>query len=187
MNGTQLLSPPVNLGAVPSAWSVIGTGDFNGDGMSDILWRNTTTDTVGIWLMNGTTWLSPRCPNWVLAPRWQVAGTGDFDGDGMTDIVSQNSNANLRSGSWTVTNAVTTGITVLCRPAWSVTGTGDFNGDGIADLLWFNTSTNAVGIWLMSGTQWLSQPVTLVPVPAGWLIFRNRRFQRRRHERHSLV
>jgi hypothetical protein len=40
----------------------------------------------------------------------------------------------------------------------------------MSDILWFNTSTNAVGIWLMSGTQWLSQPVTLVPVPAGWLI-----------------
>ena len=29
MNGTQTLSPPVNLGAVPVAWSIAGTGDFS--------------------------------------------------------------------------------------------------------------------------------------------------------------
>ena len=30
------------------------TGDFNGNGMSDILWRDTSGD-VAIWFMNGTT------------------------------------------------------------------------------------------------------------------------------------
>ena len=34
-------------------WSVVGTGDFNGDGTSDILWHDIAGD-VGIWLMNGT-------------------------------------------------------------------------------------------------------------------------------------
>ena len=27
--------------------------DFNGDGKADILWRNTTSGTVAMWLMNG--------------------------------------------------------------------------------------------------------------------------------------
>jgi hypothetical protein len=30
-----------------------GTGDFNGDGRSDILWRNDGGTTVVDWLMNG--------------------------------------------------------------------------------------------------------------------------------------
>jgi hypothetical protein len=34
--------------------SVVGTGDFNGDGMSDIVWRDTAGD-ISIWLINGAT------------------------------------------------------------------------------------------------------------------------------------
>ena len=48
MNGAQILSG-VSLGNVPTAWSVAGTGDFNGDGVGDILWRNTEGDAT-IWI-----------------------------------------------------------------------------------------------------------------------------------------
>jgi hypothetical protein len=39
---------------VPLAWSVSETGDFDGDGKSDILWHDTAGD-MGVWLMNGLT------------------------------------------------------------------------------------------------------------------------------------
>jgi hypothetical protein len=38
---------------VPSQWSIQLTGDFNGDGMSDILWQD-TSGNVALWEMNGT-------------------------------------------------------------------------------------------------------------------------------------
>ncbi len=37
----------------PLAWRMAGTGDFNGDGQTDLLWENTTTGEHEIWLMNG--------------------------------------------------------------------------------------------------------------------------------------
>ena len=40
------------LGNVPATWTVVGTGDFNGDGKTDILWRDTIGNTA-IWFMNG--------------------------------------------------------------------------------------------------------------------------------------
>jgi hypothetical protein len=36
------------IGKIPSTWSVLDTGDFNGDGMSDLLWRDTSGNT-SIW------------------------------------------------------------------------------------------------------------------------------------------
>jgi hypothetical protein len=35
-----------------SAWQALGTGDFNADGTSDVLWRNTTTGEVDTWIVS---------------------------------------------------------------------------------------------------------------------------------------
>ena len=48
----------MTVGAVGSfnpgpSWQIEGTGDFNGDGKSDILWQN-DDGTPAIWLMDGT-------------------------------------------------------------------------------------------------------------------------------------
>ena len=91
--------------ACASAIGVAGTGggggggkltdthDFNGDGYSDIAWRNTDGD-VGFWLMNGTQILSaPSLGN--VPTSWVIAETGDFNGDGFSDILWRNTNGDV--------------------------------------------------------------------------------------------
>jgi hypothetical protein len=51
MNGAAIQSIQ-GLGTVGSQFHVEDTGDFNGDGRSDILFRD-TGGTVAEWLMNG--------------------------------------------------------------------------------------------------------------------------------------
>ncbi|RKZ06630.1 hypothetical protein DRQ25_13530, partial [Candidatus Fermentibacteria bacterium] len=64
----SITKPRVNLGA---AVNTLGGGDsgneydFNGDGNSDILWREITTGQVAIWLMNGKTILRTGSPGTV--------------------------------------------------------------------------------------------------------------------------
>jgi hypothetical protein len=52
MNGATIISNPV-IGNVPSTISLAQTGDFNGDGLSDPLWRDAAGNT-SIWFMNGS-------------------------------------------------------------------------------------------------------------------------------------
>jgi hypothetical protein len=53
MNGATNSSASV-VGTVPTIWSIALTGDYNGDGMSDLLWRDTSGNTA-VWFMSGTT------------------------------------------------------------------------------------------------------------------------------------
>ena len=64
--------------------------DFNGDGFGDILWRNSTTTDVGIWLMDGTQRLSPPANLGATPSAWSIVGTGDFNGDGFSDLLWRN-------------------------------------------------------------------------------------------------
>jgi hypothetical protein len=69
MNGTKVISmAPAGPNPGPS-WKAIGTGDFNDDGHSDILWQN-TDGQAEIWGMNGTKviGMAPAGPN--PGPSW---------------------------------------------------------------------------------------------------------------------
>jgi hypothetical protein len=87
MNGASIIAQ-ATLPNIGKSWTAIGTGDFNGDGMSDILFQN-KDGTPQIWEMNGTSILTQAT---LTNPgsKWHAIGTGDFNGDGMSDILFQN-------------------------------------------------------------------------------------------------
>ena len=58
---------------VPTSWSIVETGDFNGDGKSDILWRD-TSGNVAIWTMNGGT-VSSSLAVANVSTAWTIQGT----------------------------------------------------------------------------------------------------------------
>jgi serralysin len=88
MNGMSIIDGGVltNPGA---SWRLVGTGDFNGDGKSDLLWQN-SDGTPAIWEMNGTSVIGGGGPG-NPGSAWHLIGTGDFNGDGKDDLVWQNS------------------------------------------------------------------------------------------------
>ena len=87
-----------SLGNPGPSWHAVGTGDFNGDGLSDILWQNSSGEVV-IWEMNGTNVIgSGSLGN--PGPSWHAIGTGDFNGDGLLrHPVAEQHRRGRRSGS----------------------------------------------------------------------------------------
>jgi len=79
-------------GLVPFNWHVTGTGDFNGDGRDDVLWRDDNGAFVS--------WLGQADGSFVnnangagqVPTDWHVADTGDYNGDGRDDILWRNDN-----------------------------------------------------------------------------------------------
>ncbi len=164
--GSALVGP--NPG--PS-WKAVGTGDFNGDGHSDILWQN-ANGQASIWEMNGTSQVVGGSavvgPN--PGPSWKAVGTGDFNGDGHSDILWQNANGQASIWEMNGTSQVAGGSALVGPnpgPSWKAVGTGDFNGDGHSDILWQNTNGQA-SIWEMNGTSQVAGGSALDRFPYGW-------------------
>jgi len=61
-----------NLRGVSPDWMVEADGDFNGDGLADIVWRHTTGINY-IWLMDGVNTLSEGDLNNVGDIQWEIA------------------------------------------------------------------------------------------------------------------
>jgi hypothetical protein len=121
--------------------------DFNGDGTSDVFWRDNANGHIGVWTMHDgvQSWQDLGSSN----VDHKVAGFGDFNGDGTVDVLwRDNSSGQVAIGemhnnvpSWRDLGSSTVDL--------KVAGIGDFNGDGTSDVLWRNDSSGVVGTWEM--------------------------------------
>jgi hypothetical protein len=137
------------------AWVVAGTGDFDGDGKADILWRNTATGQNYVYFMDGKT-IKPTegYIRTVADQTWQVAGIGDFDGDGKDDILWRQAGTGQNYVYFMDGKTIKPSegyIRTVADGSWQVAGVGDLDGDGRDDIVWRRTSTGENYVYFMDG------------------------------------
>ena len=173
MNGSTIQNT-TSYTPLPNTTSVVGTGQFNANGMGDILVQNGSN--LAVVFMNGPNILSTK-PIGTLPAGWTVAGsdnkgaiflrnmtTGDV---GVWLIGCTKFDVALNSTSCSPVNTIDFGPVPL---SWQIVGIGDFDGNGSSDIL-FKDSSNNVGIWLMEineQTIKIQSTSVLGAVPAGW-------------------
>jgi hypothetical protein len=184
MNGTVFLSEELITTVTDTNWRIAGTGDFNKDGNTDILWRNYGTGPLQgvdvVWYMNGTGLLGEALVNTVTDTNWRIAGTGDFNGDGGTDILWRNYGTGPFQGMnviWYMNGARQSSevlLTTVTDTGWEIVGTGDFNGDQQTDILWRYYGTGPYQglnvIWYMNGAGLLSEELINTVTNINWRI-----------------
>ncbi|MBF0607710.1 MAG: VCBS repeat-containing protein [Magnetococcales bacterium] len=152
----------------PRLWQIEGFGDFNKDGVADILWRNTESGDVAIWLMSVNGILDQYLVEPAPVADWQFKAIGDFDGDSKADVLWQGTNGDvsvwLMKDKGTSPDKATVGV---ISSDWQFKAAGDFNGDGKADVLWQNTNGDLV-IWSMNGSQNPTKKPIEEKIPSDW-------------------
>ncbi len=123
-------------------WTMLGCGDFDGDGKDSVLMSLNGGLFYSVDLDGTLTGLGGL--NW---GGWEFGASGDFAGDGKDDIVLFHKGLNcvvlLADG-----NADDyTSIGLLDASDWNIAGAGDFDADGRDDLLVRQTSTGLAGAY----------------------------------------
>ena len=162
MNGAHIQKTFDFNGSVGNDWHNAATGDFNGDGHGDLLWRN-DNGQVGLWESQLPQSTQPQIASIGFAGNdWKIAGSGDFTGDGKADILWRHDSGQI--GIWEMNGPQvisSQSINETVGSDWHVAGINDFTGDGKADILWRNDN-GQVGLWEMNGAQHTSHSIDFV-------------------------
>ncbi len=156
IDAEPLLGAPV----LAPNWQIAATGDFSGDGLGDILWRNTTSQKLVIWTVSGFTKIGNiiPSPDQAVDANWEVVGAADFTGDGARDLLWYNGvSGNLVI--WAMNSAVVRVNGFFTSPAsagganWRPVAVGDFGrGGGPAgtpDIVWRNSTSGRLVVWYL--------------------------------------
>ena len=155
-----------------AAWGNAAAYDFNGDGKSDILWRNDASGETYIYLMDGNAILDQGALS-IVPSVWRVVGKGDYDGNGKSDILWRNSvtgeNVIYLMDGLTILSVQT--LNTVSDTDWHVVGDGDYNGDTRSDILWRHAITGRNHIYFMDvGGITIASQGTINTVPTNWEI-----------------
>jgi Bacterial pre-peptidase C-terminal domain len=179
---------------LPDVFQVQRLEDFDGDGKTDILFRNTTPGATSIvlWKMDGATFDAGLSKNFTtFDPAFQIFATGDFDGNGFRDIMFRqpasgdvvvwllDASLNLIPGGAVNTPAQSGylragNFQILLGAEWTSLGVMDFNNtiggsatsplaDKKDDILFLNQTTGQLVAWLMDGS-------TIIPGRGGFIL-----------------
>ncbi len=148
-DGTHLIGG-ASLGNPGADWGLIGAGDFNGDGTSDLLFHNTTTGMYATWdisndaVVGGGSLGNP-------GSDYAFEGIGDLNGDGKADILFKNTTTG-DYWAWLMNDTQIIGGGDIGNPGGSFVfkALGDMNGDGKADILFEDASGNYAS-WDLNG------------------------------------
>lgn len=154
-NGDGTFQPQVQYNPTGQINSALALGDFNGDGLADIVFTSEVTSLptqVGV-MFGGSNGKLQSPNNYPVGPTPTAPAIADFNGDGIPDMAvvgtgfSGNLSVMLGNGDGTFQAATSYATAFGSRAVVA----GDFNGDGKIDLAVANGTASNILVFMGNG------------------------------------
>ncbi len=158
-DGVSFFNRQMDVWSTSANWVDVSQGDFNGDGLDDVVGRNQATGEWWVGLSDGVQFISRPWTRWSSAVAWADVQVADVDGDGKSDLVGRRQS----NGDWWVSKSTGTGFVNQLWGAWGASimwvdvQTADVDGDGRADLIGRNKATGAWWVGKSTGVRFVNQ------------------------------
>lgn len=134
-------------------WKIVGAGDMDRDGQTDLLWRHRVSGAIRLWHMQGILQWDSVPFGTVSDSAWEIAGLADLNTDGLLDLVWRHYGSGAIA-TWFMYDTlvqVTTRFSPdqLADVNWRLVGVADLNADDRPDLVWQHLTTRELGVWFM--------------------------------------
>ncbi len=153
-------------------WSIVGTGDFNADGKTDIIWQNQAADQILAWYMDGQGGIEREA----LIGRdlgdsnWTIEAMADFNGDGQSDMILRNSESG-QNLLWEMEGSSILAESLIGRDVpdsdWHIEGASDFDNNGTTDLFLRHRGVGQGLLWSMADSVNIASEQLITNVPTG--------------------
>jgi hypothetical protein len=156
-------------------YMLVGAGDFDRNGVPDLVYMNTSTRQVVVNYYGGAGGAVDQ--GWAYLNEagepagWTVVAVADMNGDGVPDLIWQNASTSQVTVNYYggVGGAVYQGWANLhYEPGWTVVAAADFDGNGTPDLVWQNAGANEVQVDYYAGATYLSS--ASLTSASGWTV-----------------
>lgn len=151
-SATPILDIPQMSGS--SFWQFNGSGDFDGNGTTDVLIRNSTSGSWYIYNFSNGQIVSRGYAELPDAATIAVQSVADFNNDGFSDVLVRSE----VTGEWTMALLNNRTVVEEFSPpmssvlTWSIVDAEDYDANGSKDILIRNDSSGAWYLYLYSNT-----------------------------------
>jgi hypothetical protein len=153
MNADGTIASNVGFGGSADV-AVETSGDYNGDGITDLVWKMPTSDHL-VWIMTAGGGVAATTAFATDAGTWRLAPTGadyDANGDGKTDLIWHRGLTDAALHVVYLMDGANPPSQAALPPGPDgtlIVATGDYNGDRIGDLIWAAVGSSTVEQQLM--------------------------------------
>ncbi|MEZ5892443.1 MAG: Calx-beta domain-containing protein [Parvularculaceae bacterium] len=177
---------------ISGSTTALDFGDWNGDAITDFMWRTTVGSAGSHWFINNGSLSFSQTNSPITIARWWEEDVGedtiariqfadltfaDWDGDGITDVLRY-FGPNPEEGvecNWLRNDGALNFTSKATTPCFSPTTIyGDWNGDGLLDAVLYSSNTGS-NTWYLNegdfGFSSIANPITPSTITGGaWLM-----------------